>query len=60
MADKIIVWEIRIGSMWVEVTEDTFIKTMRMWCDYVHICEGFAIFCNEKGLPIGKMKLREV
>lgn len=60
MADKIILWEIKIGSMWVEVTERTFVNTMRIWCDHMFMCNGLAYFFNKEGCIVGKMRLKEV
>lgn len=63
MADKRIVWEVKIGDFWVEVCEKTFVDTMSILCDYVNFCEGktrFAVFFDEYGYPVGKMHMEEV
>lgn len=64
MADKGIVWKLKIGSLWVEVTEEKFIIAMYVFCDHVILCDGKirrAIFVDKYGIVVGMMNsLKEV
>lgn len=60
---KVIIWELKIGSSWVEVREDTFITAMRILCDHVNLCAGKtrrAIFVGKYGIVVGMMYAKEV
>ena len=62
MANKKIVWEVLIGSIWVDVQEKVFIHIMHMDCEKVSLIGGkkrIAVFFDKKGVPIGKMYVKE-
>ena len=60
MADKFIVWEIKVAGSWITVSEPTFNFYMRLTCDVVKFRCGRAVFYNKNGYPTGRVYEKEV